>query len=106
MPTETTRRPRKAPTKEKGPRDSRWTEGAPWKQKFGDASRWSGEFASADENKFALPQHIVDGLARDGVALQWHVESVLGQPQDHALAVAQRNGWQFIQEGGFPASPS
>ena len=91
------------PTKKatKGPRDSRWNELA-WKQKYGDASRWSGTFASVEENRLALPQDVIDNLTREGIALQWHVESVLGQPQDQALAVAQKNGWQYVEEGELP----
>jgi hypothetical protein len=96
----TSRRPRKA--KEAKPKDSRWTNAPAWKQKYGDASRWSGEFASVEENRFSLPQEVVDGLARDGIALQWHTESVLGQVQDSLLSVAQKNGWQFVGENEIP----
>jgi hypothetical protein len=100
----TSRRPRKAIKEAKpDPRQSRWSEGAPaWKKKYGDDSGWSGSFASIEENRFGLPADVVDNLRRENIVLQWHVESVLGQPQDQALAAAAKNGWQAVGDGELP----
>src|SRR5262249_24562110 len=72
-------------------------------QKFGVVpDHWDGEFVDGQESRMHIPRERVEALAQEGVALQWMTEAVFGQPQDHAMAVHRRNGWQEVQEGEIP----
>jgi hypothetical protein len=73
-----------------------------WATKFSDASKWSGEFSTTEEDRLAIPQETIDDLARQGIVVQWFSESVYGQAQEHRMGVARKNGWMEVQSGEIP----
>ena len=109
-------RPRKVAAAAK-PESSKWSKpramsperfaqfkaGTAWKSKYGSTPpEWDGVFHSPHENRFAIDQQVVDDLMREGVVLQWFVTSVMGKPEPHAIAAAERNGWKRVEEGDLP----
>jgi len=62
----------------------------------------SFEFATPHQDRFKIDSGLVDALAREGIALQWHVEKVMGMEQTHSMAAAQKNGWRHIAPDEIP----
>ena len=66
---------------------------------------WEGEdFVGPDydmPDRLQIPPDLVKALWRDGVALEWGTQSVLGQEMVREMADAARKGWTVVHNDDF-----